>query len=476
MLPGDVRELMILRVAALNHAAFEWIHHEHVGRACGLTTAQLYVIRDTVTPLPPSSGILSALQTSALMFADASTRGVKVGKEITDSLTNDLKSWAEPTSESGNVEETVQNLLVEAAAVTAAYNMVSRFLISLDVGCMSDDDVPWPVDREEHFIPIPQSNHIINAITITSSPSSPWIVFSNSLLTDLSIWGYLIPYLLQDHTDPHIGKVHTPYNILIHSQRGHGKSTLPQEPTTIQSLASDITRLLSHLNIPTPIQAIVGVSQGGAAALAFAKMFPELTRSVVACDTAAKTPPGNREAWAGRIGMVYGGVSADSILQDGVKDGEVGKGTEYAVKVGMGKLGKATVSRWFAAPSKCADGETEHANRAQWLREMVEGTPVDGFVAGAGALSNYDLLDASGTAYSKLLFESHIEQVLLVAGSLDGNGAVGNGMKRLAETWNDKRATGRSVKFVEIQGAGHLPIVDETEKFAETLTGFLNGL
>lgn len=101
------------------------------------------------------------------MFADASTRGVKVGKEITDSLTNDLKSWAEPTSESGNVEETVQNLLVEAAAVTAAYNMVSRFLISLDVGCMSDDDVPWPVDREEvrPAIVMPFERYLPNVIS-----------------------------------------------------------------------------------------------------------------------------------------------------------------------------------------------------------------------------------------------------------------------------------------------------------------------
>jgi pimeloyl-ACP methyl ester carboxylesterase len=191
--------------------------------------------------------------------------------------------------------------------------------------------------------------------------------------------------------------------------------------------------------------------------------------------------------------MVYGGVSADSILQEGVKDGEVGKGTEYAVKVGMGKLGVATVSRWFNAPSKCADGEAEHAARAQWLREMVEKTPVDGFVAGAEALSNYDLLDGqwwcfiidmleflicfteSRTAFPRLLFESPIEHILLVAGSLDGKGAIGNGMRNLAKAWNTKRA-GRPVDFVEIQGAGHLPMVDETERFAEVLIGFLSGL
>ncbi|KAG6806605.1 hypothetical protein H0H93_002714, partial [Arthromyces matolae] len=70
-LPGDVRELMILRVAAINRAAFEWIQHEKVGREDGLNNAQLYIVRDEATPLPPASGILSSLQTSALRFADA---------------------------------------------------------------------------------------------------------------------------------------------------------------------------------------------------------------------------------------------------------------------------------------------------------------------------------------------------------------------------------------------------------------------
>lgn len=75
-----------------------------------------------------------------------------------------------------------------------------------------------------------------------------------------------------------------------------------------------------------------------------------------------------------------------------------------------------------------------------------------------------------------MLFESPIEYVLLVAGSLDGNGAVGNGMRNLAKAWNAERATGRPVQFVEIPGGGHLPMVDETERFAEVLIRFLGGL
>lgn len=206
------------------------------------------------------------------------------------------------------------------------------------------------------------------------------------------MWEFLVPYLISDSPD-NSGKARKPYNILIHSQRGHGLSTLPAVPqsTTIPSLAADITHVLSYMNIPTPVHAVVGVSQGGAAALAFARSYPQLARSVVACDTSAKTPAGNREAWAGRIGMVYGDVGAEAILAEGVKGGEVGKGREYAAKVGMGKLANVTVPRWFAAPSKCADEEAERGVRNQWLKQMAEGISVDGFVAGAEALSNYDL-------------------------------------------------------------------------------------
>ena len=63
-----------------------------------------------------------------------------------------------------------------------------------------------------------------------------------------------------------------------------------------------------------------------------------------------------------------------------------------------------------------------------------------------------------------------------MVGSLDGNGAVGNGMRNLSKAWNAERTAGRPVEFVEIQGAGHLPMVDETERFAEVLIGFLGRL
>lgn len=82
-----------------------------------------------------------------------------------------------------------------------------------------------------------------------------------------------------------------------------------------------------------------------------------------------------------------------------------------------------------------------------------------------------------GDEESKQLFTSPIERVLLVAGSLDGGGKVGSGLQHLKEDWNTVRCQNTNVsavEYAEISGAGHLPMIDETERFAETLRRFLN--
>ena len=142
----------ILRVGALNGAAFEWIQHEQVGRDAGLTTAQLYVVRDIGTPIPREGGVLSGLQTAALVFADESTKKVKVGKDVVDALMRGLRVLVEAETGrdgTGTVEERTEDLYVEASAVVATYNMVSRFLAAVDVAGLGDNAVPWPLERKE---------------------------------------------------------------------------------------------------------------------------------------------------------------------------------------------------------------------------------------------------------------------------------------------------------------------------------------
>ncbi|KAJ7209476.1 beta-ketoadipate enol-lactone hydrolase [Mycena pura] len=422
-LPGDVRELMILRVAARNHAAFEWIHHEHVARSHGLNTAQLWAIRDT-SGLPPPA-VLSPLQSAALIFADHSTVSVRVPSHVTSTLQDHLRLVAAAD------KLDVDDLLVEAAAVVASYNMVSRFLVALDVAGMSDHPVPWPVDRTEHKVPV-GSGHL-HAVTLVSHPDAPWIVFANSLLTNETMWDSLISTAVGT------------YNILLHAQRGHGLSSTTDSPCTIPILAHDIAHLIATLVPAGTVKSVIGVSQGGAATLAFSALYPSVTASAIACDTGARTPPGNTEAWKERIA--------------------------FAKTDGIAALAAVTVDRWFPAPSRCGKGG-ERSARTEAVKRMIESTSIPGFELGAGALMAYDLMKPLSEDGVDLLHTGGKVKMLLVAGELDGGGKVGIGMKALCNEWNASTPAAK-IEYIEIPGAGHLPMIDETERFWDVVSAFL---
>ena len=113
-LPGDLRELIILRVAVLNDAAFEWAAHEPIGRRAGLTDDQLAALR---TPDAGGSPVWSAVQAAVLTFTDASTTAVAVPEQVVAALREHLDDRG----------------VVEVAATVGGYAMVSRFLVALEV-------------------------------------------------------------------------------------------------------------------------------------------------------------------------------------------------------------------------------------------------------------------------------------------------------------------------------------------------------
>jgi len=194
-------------------------------------------------------------------------------------------------------------------------------------------------------------------------------------------------------------------------------------------LADDIAVLLNHLGVDKA-HGVIGVSQGGAAALQFAIRHPERVTRVVACDTQAKSPEANVKAWDDRI--------------------------DLAKKHGMPALGTATADRWFPPSS------TYHSSQSQtnFVLDMITSTPLLGFEAGARALQGYDLL-------ADRLLQSKVK-TLLVAGEKDG--ALPKGLKALREDWLRE---GGDVQFTEVEGAGHLPMVDGVEEWLEHVIKFL---
>jgi alkylhydroperoxidase family enzyme len=109
----DIREMVILRVAVLNRAPFEFAAHAPVARKAGLSEAKLLALSE-----PHPGDAFTALEREVLALTDAMTRDVQIPEPLFEPLRAHFDTRA----------------LVELVATVAAYNMVSRFLEALQIG------------------------------------------------------------------------------------------------------------------------------------------------------------------------------------------------------------------------------------------------------------------------------------------------------------------------------------------------------
>ena len=111
-LDGALRELVILRVAVLNRAPYEFAQHAPVALAEGLSQAQVDAVADW-----PASTLFDVRARDVLAYADAMTLQVQVPKELFGALRAHFDDRE----------------VVELTATVAAYNMVSRLLEALQI-------------------------------------------------------------------------------------------------------------------------------------------------------------------------------------------------------------------------------------------------------------------------------------------------------------------------------------------------------
>jgi alkylhydroperoxidase family enzyme len=111
-LPGDLRELLIMRVAILNGAPYEAEQHAPIALREGVAQAKLDALADW-----ESSDLFNARERAVLAYTDASTRQLQIPDDV----------FAAVRAEFDN------KVLIELTATIGAYNMVSRFLEALQV-------------------------------------------------------------------------------------------------------------------------------------------------------------------------------------------------------------------------------------------------------------------------------------------------------------------------------------------------------
>jgi AhpD family alkylhydroperoxidase len=107
-----LRELVILRVALINEAQYEYRTHVPFALEKGLTPSQLEALSAW-----RESPLFDQRARDVLAYVDAMTRDV----HVPDALFEPLRRWFDPRQ------------LVELTVTVAAYNMVSRFLEALQV-------------------------------------------------------------------------------------------------------------------------------------------------------------------------------------------------------------------------------------------------------------------------------------------------------------------------------------------------------
>ena len=111
---GDrVRELVILRVAALTGCDYVWtVHAAQYAAPAGVTPQQVEALRDW-----RKSGLYGEKESALLAYVDAMTRDVAVADAVFDGM---RKHFSERE-------------ILELTVLTGAYNMQARLLRALDI-------------------------------------------------------------------------------------------------------------------------------------------------------------------------------------------------------------------------------------------------------------------------------------------------------------------------------------------------------
>ncbi len=112
-----LRELAICVVAVLNQAEYEFEHHRLPWLQAGGTPAQVEAVR-RIDELVNAAALFDAAEHAVIRLAVEMTRQVKVSDATFAAARSALPS---------------EQHLVELVGVIAAYNMVSRFLVALDI-------------------------------------------------------------------------------------------------------------------------------------------------------------------------------------------------------------------------------------------------------------------------------------------------------------------------------------------------------
>ncbi|WP_104500739.1 3-oxoadipate enol-lactonase [Acinetobacter indicus] len=238
--------------------------------------------------------------------------------------------------------------------------------------------------------------------------AKPALVFSNSLGTNFKMWQPQIDHFQQN------------FFVICYDTRGHGASSAPQGPYTLDQLGQDVVNLLDHLNIEKA--AFCGISMGGLTGQWLAINKPERFSHVVVCNTAAKI--GQEQAWNERAALVR--------------------------EQGLAPIASTAAGRWFTEPFI----QSNAATVATLSNDLGAGSP-EGYASCCEALAKADVREQ--------LKDIQVP-VLIVAGQQDPVTTVADGefmQQRIA-----------NAELFEIN-ASHISNIEQPEAFNQAVQAFI---
>ena len=124
---------------------------------------------------------------------------------------------------------------------------------------------------------------------VSGKEGAPWLVLSHSLACTVRMW------------DPQVEAFQSKFRILNYDMRGHGATTAPQGPYSLDMLADDVLALAKKLSIQKGYYC--GLSIGGMIGQTIAIRGGHPFTKMVLADTTHMQPPEALKQWEDRIAI-----------------------------------------------------------------------------------------------------------------------------------------------------------------------------
>jgi 3-oxoadipate enol-lactonase len=246
---------------------------------------------------------------------------------------------------------------------------------------------------------------------IDGPEGAPWLVVSNSLASDMTMW------------EGQLAMLASRYRVLRYDTRGHGGSEAPTGAYDFPMLVADAIAVMDHHGVARA--SFMGLSLGGMTGLGLAIHHPGRIEKLLCCDARADSPEPVRKLWDERIAAVAAG--------------------------GMQVVLDSTLERWLVPSFRAANPEA-----TQRIARMILGTPPAGYIGCAHALKGLDYLKDLGRITCPTRF---------VGGAHDPSAAP--------DIMGAMAAAVPGATYAAIPDAAHLPNIDNAAGFAAAIGGFL---